>query len=166
MTRTAGPRGSSASCSPTKLTKKEAARRRPLSSGLAVSLVAGFPALAKPPRRRRRAGHGRLVLLEAGQALRTQLRIVDRPALAAHPRVAEAHAGLQQPVVALTGDDIAPRRPVAEITPAGPWPNRFYLRLNSRRLGIVLRLRRRHRCQGQAGSREGQARRGLVQHDR
>ena len=48
----------------------------------------------------------------------TELRIADRPALLAHARLPEAPAGLQQAVVVGAFDDVAPRRPVAEIAPA------------------------------------------------
>src|SRR5207248_10689939 len=72
----------------------------------------------------RQAGgaHHRLILVEARQAIGTQLRIADRPALPAHARLAEAGADLQQPVIVAALDDVPARIPVAEIAAAGLRP--------------------------------------------
>jgi len=98
-----------------------------------------------------------LVLVEARQAAGAQLRIPDRAAFPAHPRMAEARADLQQPVVATAFDDVPACRPVAKIATAGLRPVCHELVLD------VLRVRRRHECD--ASDRESQAHYSL-HHDR
>src|SRR5207247_8840847 len=52
-----------------------------------------------------------LVLTEARNALGMEIRIGDRPALLAHPRLAESGVCFQQPIVAFALDHVPPRRP-------------------------------------------------------
>src|SRR5256885_15750903 len=63
--------------------------------------------------------HHRLILVEARQAIGTQLRIADRPALPAHARLAEAGADLQQPGIVAALDYGSARLPASANAPAG-----------------------------------------------
>src|SRR5205085_3697931 len=85
------------------------------------SLVARARSRPITPRQGGGAYH-RLILVEARQAIGTQLRIADRPALPAHARLAEAGADLQQPVIVAALDNVPARIPVAEIAAAGLRP--------------------------------------------
>src|SRR5205085_10024233 len=85
------------------------------------SLVARARSRPITPRQGGGAYH-RLILVEARQAIGTQLRIADRPALPAHARLAEAGANLQQPVIVAAVDNVSALNPVAEIAAAGVWP--------------------------------------------
>src|SRR2546430_15007062 len=85
------------------------------------SLVARARSRPITPRQGGGAYH-RLILVEARQAIGTQLRIADRPALPAHARLAEAGANLQQPVIVAAPQNVPARNPVAEKTAAGLRP--------------------------------------------
>src|SRR5437763_6423123 len=87
-----------------------------------ASLVARARRRPITPRQGGGAYH-RLILVEARQAIGTQLRIADRPALPAHARLAEAGADLQQPVIVAALDNVPARIPVAEIAAAGLRPD-------------------------------------------
>src|SRR2546430_17435489 len=85
------------------------------------SLVARARSRPITPRQGGGAYH-RLILVEARQAIGTQLRIADRPALPAHARLAEAGANLQQPVIVAAIGNVPARIPGAEIAAAGVRP--------------------------------------------
>src|ERR1700740_625547 len=107
MTRMAGPRGSSATCSPADTKKRGRPGAASSQQHRKNGLVAGLPTMTQPRGRRRGAGHNGLVLLEARQALRVQLRIADRPAFPAHPRMPERKVAFEQAVVMPALDDVA-----------------------------------------------------------
>src|SRR5437763_6698869 len=111
------------------------------------SLVARARSRPIAPRQGGGAYH-RLILVEARQAIGTQLRIADRPALPAHARLAEAGANLQQPVIVAALDHVPARIPVAEIAAAGLRPVGDEL--------IADNLRVRGRRQRNAGGRKSE----------
>src|SRR5256885_8916647 len=86
-----------------------------------ASLVARARSRPITPRQGGGAYH-RLILVEARQAIGTQLRIADRPALPAHARLAEAGANLQQPVIVAALDNDPPSPSAAQTCPAGMRP--------------------------------------------
>src|SRR5438270_4600066 len=85
------------------------------------SLVARARSRPITPRQGGGAYH-RLILVEARQAIGTQLRIADRPALPAHARLAEAGVNLQQTVIVAALDNVPARSPIAEIAADGLRP--------------------------------------------
>src|SRR5579862_4163695 len=119
MRKTASPWRSNATSSAAKPSPERRGRPRAASRRQTANdrLVAAAPLNAR--RRDRGADHGRLILVEARHALVVQLRVVDAAAFLAHARLPEGPVGLQQLVVARAFDDVSPRRPVAEIAPAG-----------------------------------------------